>query len=143
MKKLIISGLTLCLIILSVPTLAKSENSVVVIPLSTTPLPVATTDTIVSASGQWTFGGQTGIPSLIIKDLIFYVESDSNPPCEFSMNYVIDQIQSRTIRRFSLLAGQSVQISFGAGVNSADLRFGTIGLGTCVRNWAVFGLQLP
>lgn len=119
------------------------ENKVVVIPLSTTEMPKATPETLVSASGEWTVAGLI-IPSMIIKDLIFYVQSSSSV-CQFSMNYVINNIQSRTIRRFSLSTGGSVQISFGAGVNSSDLRFGTISGsgGTCIRNWAAFGVALP
>ena len=143
MKTIIICAVTLSLIVLSLPIMAQNQNKVVVVPLSTTAMPDETPDTIVSASGEWTFGGQTGIPSMIIKDLIFYVNSDNLPPCEFSMNYVINNIQSRTIQQFSLSVGQSVQISLGAGVNSSDLRFGTIGGGTCVRHWAAFGLELP
>ena len=121
---------------------AQAQSQVVVIPLTETVMPAAASETLVSASGEWTAAGMT-LPLMILKDLYFYVASDTSPPCQFSMNYVIDQFTSRTIRRFSLGTDGSVQVNFESGVNTSDLRFGTIGGGTCVRHWAAFGYQLP
>lgn len=94
----------------------------------------------VSASGEWTAAGLSGIPStLIIHDLFIYANSDSTPdPCEFVMSYVIDNIQSRTIRRWSLQTGETAELHFEAGIAASQLRFGTINSG-CVRHWMVLG----
>ncbi len=145
MKNTCVFVVSLGLLVMSESAAAQNNNKVVVIPLSSTEMPKATPETIMSASGTWSNAGLSGIPSMIIKDLIVYADSVPSPPCRFSMSYVINNISSRTLRRFSLFEDQSVQVSFGAGVNSRDLRFGTIssGGGACVRNWAVFGVALP
>lgn len=142
MKNFIVFVVALSLLGTSFIGFAQEQPRVVVIPLTETVMPAATPETIVSASGEWSAAG-LALPPMILKDLYFYVESDTSPPCEFSMNYVIDQSTSRTIRRFSLNTAGSVQVNFESGVNTSDLRFGTIGGGTCVRHWAAFGYQLP
>lgn len=94
--------------------------------------------TPIAVSGEWTAAGLS-IPQMIVHDLIFYVDSDTSPPCSFSMNFVIDQFTSRTIGRWDLAVTESVELHFEAGIDTSNLRFGTIGSGTCVRHWAAMG----
>ena len=96
----------------------------------------------IAASGQWTSAGMT-LPRMILHNLIFYVNSDTNPPCSFTMNFVLSQSTSRTTRRFDLAVGDSTQVRFEAGIDTRDLRFGTIGGGTCVRHWMALGRPRP
>lgn len=67
--------------------------------------------------------------------------------CEFTINYVIDQFDSRTLKRVELQPYESLALHFLAGVDTEQLRFGTVGTvsdpGNCVRNWAVFGFAKP
>jgi len=95
-----------------------------------------------TVSGVWTSAGLAISPStMVVHDLFFYVESDNAPPCQFTMNYVIDNVQSRTVKRWSLGTGDSAEVHWEAGILASELRFGTIGGGTCVRNWMAVGFE--
>jgi len=62
---------------------------------ATTPLPIEQR-TPLAISGEWTSAGLAITPStFIIHDLFFFVESDSSPPCEYSMNFVIDSVSMK------------------------------------------------
>lgn len=107
------------------PLVVEVSNNVDV----TTPAP-----TPLTVSFEWDGAGLTIFPSdMTIYDIFFFVKSDTNPPCDFSMNYVIDNTNSRTIKQFSLSVGGSTEVHFGAGILASELRFGTIGGGTCMR----------
>jgi hypothetical protein len=59
---------------------------------ATSPLPIEQRVPL-AVSGEWTSAGMTISPStLIVHDIFFYVASDTSPPCNFAMNYVIDQV---------------------------------------------------
>lgn len=139
MKMIIVSTLTLSLLCVSsvASIAATAENPrVVVIPLSTS----GTTQTLVSASGEWSVAGLT-LPAMILHDLIFYVGSlGGNASCGFTMNFVINQTESRTLRQFNMELYESVELHFEAGVHTNDLRFGTMTSG-CIRNWSAFGYE--
>jgi hypothetical protein len=51
------------------------------------------------------------------------------------------QIASRLVKQFSLSTGDSEQVHFDSGILASQLRFGTIGGGTCVRNWMAVGFE--
>lgn len=119
-----------------------SEHKQSVTPASSVQPMAAGTTTPIVISGEWTAAGLT-IPRMIVRDLIFYVSSDTSPPCSFSMGYVISSTSSRTIRRFDLAVADSVQHRFSAGIDTNNLRFGTIGVGTCLRHWVAMGESLP
>jgi len=120
----------------------ESQNGGFVFPDGSIQVTAAGGDVPIAASGEWDFAGMIISPRMILHDLIFYVESDNAPPCQFTMNYVLSQIESRTIREFSLYLGQSVELHFGAGIDTSNLRFGTIGGGTCVRHWMATGFAV-
>ena len=119
-----------------------SGNGAFVSPGGSIQVAAAGDSTPITQSGTWTRGG-FNISRMILHDLIFFVDSDTNPPCSFSVNFVLSEVSSRTIRRFDLAVGASAQLHFEAGIDTNDLRFGTIGLGTCVRNWAAMGVPRP
>ena len=95
-----------------------------------------------TVSGEWTAGGLNIRPSnMVVHDLFFYVQSSSIPLCKFSMNYVIDNVQSRTVRQWSLVTGSSAEVHWEAGILASELRFGTSGGSNCVRNWMAVGFE--
>ena len=118
---------------------ANEEADAIPVTIPDTPMTVQQR-TPVTVSGEWTSAGMTISPSnMIVHDLFFYVASDTSPPCSFSMNYVLNNIQSRTIKRFDLGTSTSAETHFQAGILASELRFGTIGSGTCVRHWMAVG----
>ncbi len=145
MKKITISTLTLIFLFVSNNFAAEEKIRVAVIPLLGDRTVVQEAQIPVSASGEWSNAGMS-LPSMILHDLIFYVDSlGDQSNCRFSMGFAIDQFSSRTIRRFDLGLYESVELHFGAGVNTSDLRFGTISSGgsACIRNYAAFGFAMP
>jgi hypothetical protein len=127
----------------TVAGLIESQHGGFVFPDGSIQVTAAVDRTPIAVSGVWTSAGLAIFPStMIIHDLIFFVNSDTSPPCQFTMNYVIDNTLSRTIRQFSLFIGQSAELHFEAGIQARELRFGTIGGGTCVRNWLAMGFAV-
>lgn len=111
------------------------------VPDGSSQIPKGAGNALIAMSGEWTSAGLS-IPRMILHDLTFYVASDTSPPCAFSMSFVLSQTSSRTFRRFNLDVTESVEIHFEAGIDTSNLRFGTIvspGGGTCVRNWVATG----
>jgi len=69
-----------------------TEATVTVGVSASTPLPIEQR-TPLAISGEWTTAGLAISPStFIIHDLFFFVESDTSPPCQYSMNFVVDQV---------------------------------------------------
>ena len=120
----------------------ESQGGGVVFPDGSVQVTAAGNGAPIAVSGEWDFAGMTILPRMILHDIVFYVSSDDSPPCVFTMNYVIDTVQSRTIRQFSLSVDQSAELHFEAGIDSDNLRFGTIGGGTCVRHWLAMGFAV-
>ena len=157
-KKLIAGSLVIFMLITTTSLLAAPPISepldVVVVNESADPVPV-TVENIApipfSASGEWESAGLSGMPPMIAHDLIFFydVDNTTNPPntCRFTIHYVTGQFSSRVLHRVELEHNESVEFHYQAGIDTEDLRFGTItpgdGTGNCVRNWAVFGYELP
>jgi hypothetical protein len=130
---------------------APAEKEVVVINAPSEPVPVTVEGqprTPISASGEWQGAGLPLPASTIVHDFIFYAESlGDQPSCRFAMDFVIDNTNSRRLRRFDLAPTESVELHYEAGVDTDDLRFGTVmdaGTSTpCVIHWALFGFDVP
>lgn len=120
----------------------ESERGGFVFPDGSVQATAAGSVTPIAASGVWTSAGLVISPRMILHDLVFNVDSDTSPPCDFAMSYVLDQINSRTFRRFSLGTSGSVELHYEAGIDTANLRFGTIGGGACVRHWVAMGFPV-
>lgn len=103
---------------------------------------VTTTQRVpIAASGTWPGAGLT-IPSMILHDIIFYVEEDNdNPNCRFFMGFVLDQFTSRTFQRTTLAENESAQFHYEAGIDTSNLRLGTSG-GFCDINWVAMGFAV-
>ena len=103
---------------------------------------VTTTQRVpIAASGTWLGAGLT-FPSMILHDVIFYVEEDNgNPNCRFFMGFVLDQFTSRTFQQTTLEENESVQFHYEAGIDSANLRLGTSGA-FCDINWVAMGFAV-
>lgn len=155
MVQMLCIGLS-ALLAFSVGSYAAPKNKpVTVVNTESEPVPVTIQGDVAAAqrvpitvSGEWDSGGLT-LPSMIVHDIIFYVDQvQVAAECQFTMNYVIDVSTSRRIRLVKLAEGESVQIQFAAGIDSADLRFGTTGFcggcpsDYCSRNWAAVGFPL-
>ncbi len=129
----------------AVPVAVQGTPEVIVANDSLEPVPVEVVrEEPIAFSGEWVSGGQVGLPSsMIVHDLIFYVaNANGNSVCRFSINFVIDNILSRTIREFTLSQSGSAQIRFEAGILASNLRFGTIN-NPCLRHVTAMGYARP
>ncbi|MEZ4334970.1 MAG: hypothetical protein R3F35_24695 [Myxococcota bacterium] len=127
----------------AVPVAVQGTSDVQVVNGSQQEVPVAVSrEAPIAFSGEWAASGLV-FPSMIAHDIIFYAANDNgNANCQFSMNFVINQITSRTIRRFTLVEGGSVELHYEAGIDTSHLRFGTIG-SACLRHYVVMGFPTP
>jgi hypothetical protein len=127
----------------AVPVAIQGTSDVQVVNGDQQEVPVAVSrEAPIAVSGAWTSAG-LAIPPMIVHDIIFYVENDNgNATCQFSMNFVIDNVSSRTLRRFTLVEGGSIELHYEAGIDATHLRFGTIG-SACLRNYVFMGFPTP
>jgi hypothetical protein len=105
---------------------------------------VVTTQRVpIAMSGTWQGSGLT-IPSMILHDLIFYIEADNgNLDCSFTMSFVINQTTARRLYTRTLTVDNGVEFHYEAGIDTSHLRFGTVGSGTaCDVNWAAMGFAV-
>ena len=105
---------------------------------------VVTTQRVpIAESGTWQ-GAGLHIPTMILHDLIFYIEADNgNQVCSFTMSFVIDQTTQRRLYTRTLTVDESVEFHYEAGIDTSHLRFGTVGSGTaCEVNWAAMGFAV-
>lgn len=137
-------------LLFGVSALAAPDKEVTVINEVTDPVPVAIQGEVVNVarqpiaeSGEWQ-GAGLHLPPMIVHDLIFYNSNYSE--CRFSMNFVLGQFSSRTLKRVTLEIYESVEFHYEAGIDSENLRFGTItpvngDPNACIIHWAAMGFD--
>ena len=99
---------------------------------------------LISASGTWK-GAGLHLPPMVVQDLFFY--NDNADPCRFSVGYVIDNQTSRQFFRREVAPGDTAEFHFEAGIDSRELRFGTItAYGEdpqgCPLEWVAMGYEV-
>jgi hypothetical protein len=139
------------LLLPGLPVQAAQDKDVIVINDSSDPVPVTvqgevgTTQRLpIAESGTWQ-GGGLSLPEMIVHDLVFF--NTNYPLCSISINFVIDQFNSRVLNIAAMGLEESVEFHYEAGIDSTNLRFGTVtpvnqDPNACIINWAAMGFAV-